>query len=247
MRIPFTYFILLLVFIGCKNEDKLTFEDVNHSGGPCDDCPEVTITIPRVLENAKISAVINNALKEEVISLLTFDDEHVASNIEGAIASFNSGYQDLKKMYPDETVGWEAKINAEVSFEDKNMITIKLNSYMFTGGAHGYGATLFLNFDKKKGSELEDWELFNDKKDFQRYAELKFRKQENIPQDKPINSTGYMFEKDSFYLPENIGFTKEGVKLHYNQYEVASYADGPIELTLPYKEVKKYLSGKIKS
>jgi hypothetical protein len=56
-----------------------------------------------------------------------------------------------------------------------------------------------------------------------------------------------MFEKDSFYLPENIGFTKEGVKLLYNQYEVASYADGTIELTLPYNEVKKYLSTKIKS
>jgi hypothetical protein len=56
-----------------------------------------------------------------------------------------------------------------------------------------------------------------------------------------------MFEKDHFYLPENIGFTEKGIKLLYNQYEVASYADGPIELTLPYKDIRKFLSGNIKT
>jgi hypothetical protein len=71
--------------------------------------------------------------------------------------------------------------------------------------------------------------------------------QEKIPEGEPINSTGYMFERDTFYLPQNIGFTQDGVKLLYNEYEVASYADGPVELLLPYKEVKKYLSGRIRS
>ena len=55
-----------------------------------------------------------------------------------------------------------------------------------------------------------------------------------------------MFEKEKFYLPNNIGFTKKGIALCYNQYEVASYADGPIVLTLPFNEVKKYLSTRIK-
>jgi hypothetical protein len=50
-----------------------------------------------------------------------------------------------------------------------------------------------------------------------------------------------MFEENLFSLPENIGLTAEGIKLHYNQYEVASYADGPIELTLPFPEVKQFL------
>ena len=53
-----------------------------------------------------------------------------------------------------------------------------------------------------------------------------------------------MFENDEFYLPENIGFTQEGLQLFYEQYEVASYADGPIILTLKYKEIEPYLKFK---
>ena len=54
-----------------------------------------------------------------------------------------------------------------------------------------------------------------------------------------------MFERDEFYLPENIGLTENGLVLLYNQYEVASYADGAIELILPMNEVKNYLTRKI--
>ncbi len=247
MKTPFLYILLLLLLVGCKSDNKLTFEPIDFQGDTCEGCPQVTITLPKALESGKIAKTINTALSEEIISLLNFEDETEPSNIKEAISSFTKGYLDLKKMYPDETMQWEAKINGEVTFEDEKMITIQLSSYLFTGGAHGYGSTLFLNFDKTKGTELEDWELFASKEDFQSYAETKFRLQEAIPKDQSINSTGFMFEQDSFYLPENIGFTKDGLKLLYNQYEVASYADGPVELTLPYKEVQKFLAKKIKS
>lgn len=246
MKTPLTYLLLVLVLFSCKDEAKLTFKTISFNKGQCSDCPQVAIAIPKALETSKLSATINNALKEEVISLLTFDDETESSTIEEAIMSFKNGYLDLKKMYPDETVGWETKIDGEVAYEDMTKLTIELRSYQFTGGAHGYGSTVFLNFDKKKGVELENWELFKNQQDFRYFAETKFRIQEHIPQGKAINSTGFMFENEAFYLPENIGFTKKGIQLHYNQYEVASYADGPIILTLPYNEVRNYLSHKIK-
>ncbi|MEO0900921.1 MAG: DUF3298 domain-containing protein, partial [Bacteroidota bacterium] len=36
--------------------------------------------------------------------------------------------------------------------------------------------------------------------------------------------------RNLFHLSENIGYVPEGIQLIYNQYEVASYADGPIVL-----------------
>ena len=153
----------------------------------------------------------------------------------------------MKELYPDESPGWKAEIFAEVSYEDPYMITLKMDAYTYTGGAHGYGFTRYLNFDKEKGSEMEAWQLFKNQADFERFAEGKFRVQEQIPKDQSINSTGFMFEQDSFHLPENIGFTWEGVTLHYNQYEVASYADGPIEVTIPYNEMQPFLNHEIKS
>lgn len=247
MKSQITYICIFILFLGCNNTGQLTFERNNFESYPCSDCPKVSISIPKVLGKVKVGTAIENALKEEVIFLLTFDNELEASDIQEAIQSFNNGYVELKNKYPDETAGWEAKINGDISYEDRKTLTIQLNSYIFTGGAHGYSSTRFLNFDKKKGVELENWQLFRDTQGFEQFAESKFRVKEKIPQDKPINSTGFMFEQDSFYLPENIGFTQKGIVLHYNQYEVASYADGPIELILPYNEVKKYLTKKVKS
>ncbi len=247
MKPYFLSLLLILVLFSCKDSDQLTFEPISFDEGSCTSCPEITINIPKALENSQLDKNINISLKEEIIALLTFDDEITASSIEEAITSFKNGQKEIRTIYPEEATAWEAKIEGRVVYEDIHMLTIELKSYLFTGGAHGYGTTRFLNFDKKKAVELENWELFSDPLDFEHFAEMKFRIQERIPQDKPINSTGFMFEKEEFYLPENIGFTKKGIELRYNEYEVASYTDGPIILTLPYKEIEKYLSTQIKS
>ncbi|CAM4166231.1 DUF3298 and DUF4163 domain-containing protein [Zobellia nedashkovskayae] len=241
MRTQVTYIILLLVLVGCQKENKLTFETLSLDETRCSECPNVEINIPKALENSKIAESINTAIDEEIIETLNYDDELEATSIKDAVQSFSNGYWELKKLYPEEATSWEAKIEGKVSYENADFISVELNSYIFTGGAHGYSSQHFLNFDKNKAKELQNWEIFKDRKDFEQFAEQKFRNQEQIPLEGPINSTGFMFESDTFYLPENIGFTEEGIKLLYNPYEVASYADGPIVLTLPFTDLKPYL------
>lgn len=247
MRPSIISFIFLCLLLGCKQTDKLTFEPLVIKENTCADCPKIAISLPKALEKNKVANSINTALEEELIMLLLFDEEIEVTSLEEAITSFKNGYLELKNRYSDETAQWEAKIDGEVTYEDDTIITIALNSYLFTGGAHGYSSKRLLNFNKKRGVELENWQLFKNSAKFQAFAEAKFREKENIPKDKSINYTGFMFERDAFYLPENIGFTAEGIKLLYNQYEVASYADGTIELVFPYNEVKKYLVNRKKS
>ncbi len=247
MKCVIPCFFVLLLLLGCSNADKLTFKTIQIKEQVCADCPKIKILIPEATASSKVSQSVNTALKEECISLLNFDDEIELNEIEDAISSFSNGYKEMKKLFADELGSWEAEINGKVVFEDPDLLTIELNSYVFTGGAHGYTSKRFLNFDKAKGTELENWELFNSAEKFEEFAEAKFREQESIPENESINHTGLMFERDSFYLPENIGFTKDGVQLLYNPYEVASYADGPIELILTHNEVKKYLAKKPKS
>jgi hypothetical protein len=193
-----------------------------------------------------LGRTVNTGIQEEIIELLTFADSLEVTNLNEAVNSFNLGYSELKEVYPDETVPWEARINAEVSFENRRVLSIRMDSYLFTGGAHGYSATNFLNFDIEKGEKINTRELFRDLLAFRAFAEGKFRKQEKIPAEAPINSTGFMFELDTFYLPENIGLTPKGILLLYNQYEVASYADGQIQLLIPFKEAKKFVTPAMK-
>ena len=232
----------VLLMISCGKEEKLAFETKLFSNSNCVKCPEINIEIPEALDNRKISTTVNNALREEVISMLLFEEEVEIADIPTAISSFNNGYLDLQKKFPDESIPWEANIMAEIAYENNDLLTIKMDSYIFTGGAHGYGSTRFLNFEKNSGLELTRKDLFKNHRSFVDFAEELFREQENIPGDQSINSTGLMFELDEFYLPENIGFTVNGLSLLYNPYEVASYADGTIEMTIPFEEVQKFLA-----
>lgn len=238
---------MLLICFGCQSEHKITFEPFAFESEICDDCPSISIAIPNALGISKISKAINTSLEEELIFLLSFDEEMEATSLEDAMQSFKNGYIELQQLYNDETTVWEAKINGTITYEDANFITIELDAFLFTGGAHGFTSRQLMNFDKNKGIQLTNSELFKDLNGFRKYAENVFRQKEEIPTDQPINYTGFMFEGDSFYLPENIGFTKDGLKLLYNPYEVASYADGAIEIVLPHNEVNKYLSKKTKS
>ncbi|MEZ2413530.1 DUF3298 and DUF4163 domain-containing protein [Muriicola sp. E247] len=237
---------LLPILISCEEESTLVMEPVVYTNAPCDNCPEITIQYPRILEDTKLGRTVNTGIQEEIIELLTFADSLEVTNLNEAVNSFNLGYSELKEVYPDETVPWEARINAEVSFENRRVLSIRMDSYLFTGGAHGYSATNFLNFDIEKGEKINTRELFSDLLAFRVYAEDKFREQEKIPTEAPINSTGFMFELDTFYLPENIGLTPKGILLLYNQYEVASYADGQIQLLIPFKEAKKFVTPAMK-
>ncbi|MCM4166702.1 hypothetical protein KCTC52924_01551 [Arenibacter antarcticus] len=234
--------LVLTMVWNCKDEEQLAFEPLEFNSESCSGCPKVSIAIPKALNKDTLSTTINNALQEEIISLLIYDDEIEASTIEEAIVSFTNGFLELKELYPDEPVGWEAQIEGKITYEDQSLLTIQLTSYSFTGGAHGFSTSRFLNFDKQKAIELDNTQLFKGEEDFTDYAENKFRIQEKIPQGTSINSTGFMFEGDEFYLPFNIGFTEMGLQLIYEQYEVASYAEGPITLTLPYSEIKSFLN-----
>lgn len=246
MNIKLAILIVILLAFGCKKKDELSYKPLSFKSEKCADCPKVIVDIFEFNDGNELAKVVNSALKKEVINQLLYDDEIKVSSIEEAISSFKNGYLELKKMYPDETLGWEADIKGSVLYENVDVLSIKLETYIFTGGAHGYSVTRLLNFDKKKNIALENWELFNDPEGFKHFAELKFKIQEDIPQNGTINSTGLMFENDEFYLPNNIGFTKNGLQLIYNQYEVASYADGPMSITLPYAEIRNYLAVEIK-
>ena len=241
MKSKLTYLLICFILIGCNNKDTLSFEPLTIATDSCDNCTSVRIEIPEETGKTKLSKTINDALEGEIIELLNFDEESNAQNLEEAKEAFLYDYEELNGKFPEESMPWEATIEGTITFENENIITIKLESYIYTGGAHGYGTNRFLNFDKTSSKELYQEDLFNNLDDFKTYAETLFRKQENIPAEGSINNTGFMFETENFYLPDNLGYTEVGLLLFYEPYEIASFADGPITLTIPYIEANTFL------
>ncbi|MEX0273136.1 MAG: DUF3298 domain-containing protein [Flavobacteriaceae bacterium] len=235
-------FFLLAAVLACKKDGNMAFETVSYDTGPCSDCPKVVIDLPKSVRPSRLGNAIDHEMAEKVTELLSFDETQGPKTIDTAIQSFTDEFKALREKFPSEPNNWEARIHGTVSYAQNGLTTIQLDSYMYTGGAHGDGSIQYLTFDSDKANLLRLKDLFTDWEKVTAHIENRFREQEHIPNGQNINSTGFMFNNDIFHLPENMGFTKNGLHLIYNQYEVASYADGPIELLLPFGEINPFLT-----
>ena len=151
----------------------------------------------------------------------------------------------MYRIHNAEFPGMAAEYFAEIDITQLNnsqeIISFEMRQYQYTGGAHGYGSSFFMNIDPKTGEELTTSLIFKEVKAFRDFAEKKFREEYEIASSASINSKGFWFENDTFNLPQEIGFTDDRVIILYNQYDIASYADGPIELEIPLEEISPFL------
>jgi hypothetical protein len=211
---------------------------------PCKEpCPKISLKIPIAKEVPIVADSINKKVFSVLNKIIYFGEKpYIATNYKDLANAFIGSYEKLQKDFPKDTFGWEAQIEGSIKYQSENLLNIEINHYTFTGGAHGYQGLRSLLFDLNSGASLSNTDLFNDKVAFTAFAEKKFRLKYKIPTAKSINSTGLMFENETFCLPQNIFYTDKGLLLYYNSYEVASYAEGTKEILLSYKDVKDYLT-----
>lgn len=182
----------------------------------------------------------------QITKLIVGQENDRSANYEELFSGFIKNYEDFIKENPDHPGGWEATVKGSVPYQTPELLNIKIDSYMMTGGAHGNGNQTSLIFDPRDGKELNIGDIVNDTNVLSRIAERKFREKYNIPAESSINSTGLMFNNDKFALPANIFLTGNGLLLFYNAYEIAAYVDGTREILIPYNEISDYLSVPIK-
>lgn len=242
-------FALILVLVSCNDNKELEFKTetfTEKSTLPCsDNCPNVEVKIPIAKKGTVAADSINNRVFEVVRSIIYFGEKpYPSTEYKGLLHSFISSYDEMKKEFPKDTFGWEAKIEGSIPYETENVLNYRIDHYSFTGGAHGYQGVRSLNFNPETGKILKNEDLFKDVNAFTKLAETKFRIKYKIPKNDGINSTGLMFEDDKFALPFTLLFNDKGLLLYYNSYEAASYADGPQEIQLTFAELEPYLKVK---
>lgn len=244
----FIIFTLLLFSVArCSNE--LIFEEQSFQKKttlPCkENCPHISVKIPIAKDVPIVADSINKKVFSVLKEIVYFGEKpYTSTNYNGLLTSFIGSYEKLQKEFPNDKFGWEADIEGSIKYQSDSILNIEIKHYTYTGGAHGYQGLRSLLFDPNTGKFISNTKLFKDKNAFTAFAEKKFRAKYKIPTNKSINSTGLMFEDEKFYLPQNIFYTDKGLLLYYNSYEAASYADGPKELLLSYKEVNDYLTVK---
>lgn len=121
-----------------------------------------------------------------------------------------------------------------------DVVSVWLERYLFTRGAHGMTFSEFYNFDYNNGKRLAVAEIFDDTtklSQLNRDAFGKFLTEQGITD---VDQALFV-SPDQLPLPKNVGFDSTGVVMRYNQYEIAPYAMGILSYSLPYDQVKSLL------
>jgi hypothetical protein len=139
---------------------------------------------------------------------------------------------------------WSEENVIGVLYQTASTICIYESLDGYYGGAHPNGATRYRVFSLPEATQVEKWtELFEDK-DTQailKLAEERFRSEKGLSSKVSLNEAGYWFNNNRFHLTDNFGFDADGLFFLFNPYEIASYAEGPIFISIPYNKLRKYL------
>tara|TARA_R110002020_G_scaffold189745_1_gene389024 strand:- start:26 stop:928 length:903 start_codon:yes stop_codon:yes gene_type:complete len=253
--------VIFLIFTSCRDEksdagvkqvkgdtEALSFYEESFlpkdfEACKTEKCPKIRVNYLKFREDREAAKEMNSYNQENLIKI--FNNTEVASeaeNVKAVVNEFIQDFQNFKRDFPESQAEYEVEISQSVLSQTKKLLVLETNFYLFTGGAHGYGATRYANYDITSGELLYKNDLFSDLEAFTNFTEKEFRKKYEIPEGENINSNGFFFEKDSFALPENIAVTKNRVILIYNRYEAASYAEGELKLSFPKNKVSEWLN-----
>jgi len=140
---------------------------------------------------------------------------------------------------------WELSQSVKVVLNEQGLFGLQSSHYSYTGGAHGN--TLIGNqtyrLDNQTLLSLDSLLIPAQKQQFIAFCESKFRQQQELNKGESLDTHGFWFNDNTFYLPENFSYSTRGLSLFYNSYEIAPYAYGIIEITLSSAEIKPYLKG----
>ena len=123
-----------------------------------------------------------------------------------------------------------------------NTVTVSYSLDGYYGGAHPNGGITYKVYALPAATPVDKWQdLFTDTMPLLRMAESTFRKEKNLQPGASLSEAGYWFQNDKFHLTNNFGFDETGIFFLFNRYEVASYADGPVAINIPYNQLKHWL------
>lgn len=268
MRMTFVFLLAAALLAGCDNNDQNTgpsdakqgpssqqsgngkgntgelvriLHTLEKTDAQCQDdgCPRVQLEW-LTFEN---QPVLNQAITTQLAAMLVQNQGNTPHD--GTIESLVDAFlADASDMAMASRQGWELNATIKRQTRRGDLLTLRMDSYEYTGGAHGQPGVQYFHWDLARqqkltlndllepGKQLAFWELA-------RSQHQKWLDEENM--DKAFRDS-WPFDRT-----DNVYFGKDGLVLHYNVYHIAPYAMGQPTLTIPYEQLggivrEKYLN-----
>lgn len=130
-----------------------------------------------------------------------------------------------------------SSINIDTSYTINNLIVLRMMTESYLGGAHGAYSTEYKVFDTKKKLQLKAEDIFN-LENLTRISYDYFLTERGISKKEVnVKDEGFWFKDDKFHLNNNFKIDEKNITFIFNPYEIASYADGQIEIVVPLSKL----------
>ena len=210
---------------------------------------DVSVSYVLLKDDTEGARKINDSLHLIAVGSLTdwLDSTTVAnspdarSNLDKAASLFAQDYEAVRKEMGRLSGCWQLETKADTVHSSAKALTVKVETYAYTGGAHPNSSLSFYTFDRKTGRVLTLNDMVEDTTALLSLLEQTFRQQQKIGPKASLEEEGYFLRDGQFFLPANVGTTSNGLLFYYNPYEIAAYAVGPVEVMIPYEKLNGIL------
>lgn len=242
-------FSLIALFSACRQAPPgppiLTRQRYTLTGaGSCDSNRGVNMSVDYFLlqENTEAARRINDSIRRLAVGNLNewLDQTTIAAH-PNARADLATAAGLIAAEYQDTMDGmdgcWVIESEADTLYTSPGTLTVSAYMYTYAGGVHPNLNRALRIFDRKTGRALSLTDLVSDTTTLLNVVERAFRCQQELRPNTNLEEGGFFLRDGRFFLPDNIGMSRTGMVFYYNQYEIASYNYGPIEVTVPYDQL----------
>jgi hypothetical protein len=215
-------------------------------------------------ENSPMASFSITALwPSEMNTLGTFVSRQIIKSISGKAVSndieevlinnrneyFNAYKENFKDELPatiqESSFGFNSSMDQafSVKYESTEFIVIESQNYNYDGGAHGLFGSGFINIDKKKLKliSVKDVILNPNSKMLLRILEKRFRLESGATVNTKLTELG-LSEDELTTLADEFYINDKGITFYYSTYQIATYVRGPVEIFVPFKDLKGMLT-----
>lgn len=187
-------------------------------------------------ENENVCDLINSHLLEIVLK------QSSDLTIEEAVDNY---VEERKKELVKEAFGAEMyeHITGHAEYGIENIITYRVETEYFAGGAHPYSLVNILTFDALTGDliDLDKVFLTSCHKEINEMLTRKLIHDLGKNNLQEIQEEGYLYMNEMF-VSTNFALREDSVEFFYNSYDIAPYACGSSAICLSYEELTPYMS-----
>lgn len=233
-------FVTALLLISCSGEKKVgldTNKGEQESNVKIEKSEKLKITMDKV----DISDIEDGKTYQEIkYAVITCNDDTLQKSIDDLNKKLKEVAEEFKYLnknevrnmiaeLKDENIMYSHDSEASVSYQNEKYLSLLVNTYVFTMGAHGSTTLNGYNYDIKTGKQLKLDDFIKDREELRKYLKDWTAKQEEGTLAEWADATIDEYI-DSKEMELQCSIKDGQLNVIFQQYDIAAYAVGIIEV-----------------